>query len=177
MTVVLQAPQWFCSDMVASENYIGAELIWKTNPYAKDIFISFTSHHRAKEITKVRSIWRVVEMIYWVTYGTCDYGVDIQGIARNSRSSHRLGPSLGCWGGDEDTSVVLLRQYFECQRIGSQTDKKRLMWNPQMWLWLLGSNVWGQYLSLCVCLHVNIFAFKTELSTLTFWIKCNKTNT
>ena len=94
MTVVLQAPQWFCSDMVASENYIGAELIWKTNPYAKDIFISFTSHHRAKEITKVRSIWRVVEMIYWVTYGTCDYGVDIQGIARNSRSSHRLGPSL-----------------------------------------------------------------------------------
>ena len=26
----------------------------------------------------------VVEMIYWVTYGTCDYGVDIQGIARHS---------------------------------------------------------------------------------------------
>ena len=24
----------------------------------------------------------VVEMIYSVTYGTCDYGVDIQGIAR-----------------------------------------------------------------------------------------------
>ena len=69
----------------------------------------------------------VVEMIYSVTYGTCDYGVDIQGIARDSRSSHRLGPSLGCWGGDEDISVVLLRQYFECQRIGSQTDKKRLM--------------------------------------------------
>ena len=42
---------------------------------------------------EVRSIRRVVEMIYWVTYGTCDYGVDIQGIARDSRSSHRLGPS------------------------------------------------------------------------------------
>ena len=26
----------------------------------------------------------VVEMIYSVTYGTCDYGVDIQGIARHS---------------------------------------------------------------------------------------------
>ena len=74
-------------------------------------------------------------MIYWVTYGTCDYGVDIQGIARNSRSSHRLEasfPWLDAGDGDEDTRVVLLRQYFECQRIGSQTDKKRLMWNPQM---------------------------------------------
>ena len=48
----------------------------------------------------------VVEMIYWVTYGTCDYGVDIQGIARNSRSSHRLVPSfplLDAGDGDEDT--------------------------------------------------------------------------
>ena len=39
---------------------------------------------------------------------------------------------LDAGDGDEDTCSVLLRQYFECQRIGSQTDKKRLMWNPQM---------------------------------------------
>ena len=32
--------------------------------------------------------------------------------------------SLDAGDGDEDTGVVLLRQYFECQRIGSQTDKK-----------------------------------------------------
>ena len=93
MTVALQAPQWYWSDMVASENYFGAEPIWKTSPDGNDIFIWFIWHYRAKEITKVKSIRRVVEMIYWVTYGTCDYGVDIQGIARDSRSSHRLGPS------------------------------------------------------------------------------------
>ena len=86
-------------------------------------------------------------------------------------------PSLGCWGGDEDTGVVLLRQYFECQRIGSQTDKKRLMWNPQMWLWLLGSNVWGQYLGLCVCLHMINLLLKLSWVRISIYLKhCQRHN-
>ena len=37
----------------------------------------------------------VVEMIYSVTYGTCDYGVDIQGIARDSPVPPSIATILG----------------------------------------------------------------------------------
>ena len=37
----------------------------------------------------------VVEMIYSVTYGTCDYGVDIQGIARDSPEPPSIATILG----------------------------------------------------------------------------------
>ena len=43
----------------------------------------------------------VVEMIYSVTYGTCDYGVDIQGIARDSPEPPSIATILGILG-DED---------------------------------------------------------------------------
>ena len=158
MTVALQAPQWYCSDMVASENHFGAETIWKLTQIQR-IFL-FHLHHitgQRKSRLKQRE-WRASdELLKWSIgwhMGHVIMVLTYRGLLAIRGAPIDWDHPLDAGDGDEDTGVVLLRQYFECQRIGSQTDKKRLMWNPQMWLWLLGSNVWGQYLGLCVCLHV-----------------------
>ena len=175
MTVALQAPQWYCSDMVASEHYFWAEPIWKLVQMQR--IFSFHLHHitgQRKSRLKRRKWGAPDELLKWSIgwhMGHVIMVLTYRGLLAIRGAPIDWDHPLDAGDGDEDNSVVLLRQYFECQRIGSQTDKKRLMWNPQMWLWLLGSNVWGQYLGLCVCLHVINLLLKLSWVRISIYLK------
>ena len=56
----------------------------------------------------------VVEMIYSVTYGTCDYGVDIQGIARHS---------------PEPPSIASIQAWMRLVRMKKTMLVKTMMWS------------------------------------------------